>query len=197
MLSRRLVLAMSAMLLVAGMTLALQAGWIHAKAVLAQYLLQHSWQQVLLHGKNVPAWPWADIRPVAQLHVPVQATSQLVLDSDSGAALAFAPGVHNGSAMPGRAGISLLAAHRDTHFAYIKELVAGDEVFVTRRDKRTVRYRVTDMRVIDTRQGGLMVRTSQASLLLVTCYPFDMVASATPYRYVVTAEAMTTSGSLL
>ncbi|MGD8999249.1 MAG: class GN sortase [Granulosicoccaceae bacterium] len=194
MLSRRLVLAVSATLLVAGMALVLQAGWIHAKAVLAQHLLQHSWQQVLLHNRNVPAWPWADIQPVAQLHVPVQAASQLVLDSDSGAALAFAPGVHNGSAMPGHAGISLVAAHRDTHFAYLKELAAGDEVFVTRRDKRSVRYRVTDRRVVDTRQGGLAVRAGQASLLLVTCYPFDAVAAATPYRYVVTTEAVTTTG---
>jgi sortase A len=191
------VCAMSAALLLAGMAVALQAGWIHAKAVLAQHLLQHSWQQLLLHDRNVPAWPWADFYPVAQLLVPDRATRQLILDSDSGAALAFAPGVHNGSVLPGDAGVSLVAAHRDTHFAFLKELLPGDEVFITRRDKRTVRYRVTDTRVIDTREGSLSVQAGQASLVLVTCFPFDAVAAATPYRYVVTTEAVTTTGLLL
>lgn len=179
------------------MAFALQAGWIHAKAVLAQHLLQHSWQQVLLHNKPVPPWPWADIQPVAELYVPAHAARQLLLDSDSGAALAFGPGVHNGSVMPGHAGISLVAAHRDTHFVFLKELVVGDELFVTRHDRRMVRYRVTESRVIDTRQGGLSVQAGVTSLLLVTCYPFDTVASATPYRYVVTAGAVTTTGLLL
>ena len=41
--------------------------WIHAKAVLAQILLERAWQQTRDGGERVRPWPWADTWPVARL----------------------------------------------------------------------------------------------------------------------------------
>lgn len=172
-----------------------QATWIHAKAILAQQLLQHAWQQQLRAHSGSQPWPWADVAPVAVLQVPRLGMKQVVLDSDAGAALAFAPGHARNSALPGHAGVSLLVAHRDTHFSFLRELTVDDAIYIVRGDGREVQYRVTRRQVIDTREGELQVRGTAPTLLLVTCYPFDAVLAGTPYRYVVTAQAVTTVSS--
>lgn len=88
---RRLRLLLAALLGLAALALAADAGWIHAKAALAQWLLERSWQQGLAQGEAPPPWPWADTRPVARLLRP-DGGMQIVLAGDSGRVLAFGPG---------------------------------------------------------------------------------------------------------
>lgn len=40
-----------------------QAGYIKAKAILAQYLLEDAWQQTLDDGQPHKPWDWADTFP--------------------------------------------------------------------------------------------------------------------------------------
>ena len=165
------------------------AGYIHAKARLAQYLIAQSWETRLATGAVTPPWPWADTAPVALLEVPRLQVKQWVLDDASGRSLAFGPGQMGGSAAPGTPGVSLVAGHRDTHFDYVRNLQTGDELRVQSMRGEWVRYRVQDTQVIDTRKGDLAIEESQG-LYLLTCYPFDALRPNGPLRYVVRAEVM-------
>ena len=48
----------------------------------------------------------------------------------------------NGTPDAGERGVAVYSAHRDTHFAFLKNVVIGDEIDVTRHDGQTFRYRV-------------------------------------------------------
>ena len=40
------------------------AGYIHAKAFVAQRLIASSWKEALATGRAQRPWPWADMRPI-------------------------------------------------------------------------------------------------------------------------------------
>ena len=166
------------------------AGYIHAKAVLAQHLLERSWQRSLQGARAARPWPWADTWPVARLRVARVGVDEIVLAGSSGRTLAFGPAHVDGSALPGRAGLSVLAGHRDTHFGFLRELVVGDELRVDRPDGGSVRYRVSDLAVIDARSESVPLDAATDRLELVTCFPFDAVVPGGPLRYRVLAERM-------
>jgi len=174
----------------------LDAGWIHAKAALAQGLLQRAWAQTLADGEAHRPWPWADTEPVARLQAPSLGEDQIVLAGDSGRVLAFGPGWAPASAAPGSDGRSVISGHRDTHFAWLRKLTVNDRLrVVTRNGSRD--YRVVDTTVVDSREQRIEVSQAGSELLLVTCWPFDAVAAGGPLRYVVTAlpeDAAGTSG---
>ena len=74
------VLALAALLIAGSSVPFAGAGWIHAKAMLAQVLLERSWQARLAGGDAGAAkpWPWADTAPVARLQVPRLAVPPLM-----------------------------------------------------------------------------------------------------------------------
>ena len=88
------------------------AGWIHAKAAVAQVLLDKAWQQTLVDQQNNRPWPWADTWPVAELIVPAHGIEQIVLAGDSGESLAFGPGHSFASSMPEQRGVVMISGHR-------------------------------------------------------------------------------------
>lgn len=179
--------ALTWLCLLAGGVLAAQAAWLPAKAALAQQLLERAWRTSRVDGGAHRPWPWADVAPVARLEVPRLGVTRIVLAGDSGRALAFAPGWSESSALPGRTGLSVVSAHRDTHFRFLRELVAGDRIIVEHaRGERA--YRVASMRVVDTRDSHIALDADADALLLVTCWPFDALAAQGPLRYLVEAR---------
>lgn len=166
-----------------------EAGWVHAKALLAQALLERAWQRSDTEGKTPPPWPWADTRPVARLHAPPLRRSQIVLAGDSGRVLAFGPGWAPASAAPEQSGLTVISGHRDTHFAWLQHLRRGDRVRLeTTAGERE--YVVTDLRVADASQQHIALDDGDAdALLLVTCWPFDAVAGGSQ-RYLVSARPL-------
>ncbi|MEH6605117.1 MAG: class GN sortase, partial [Pseudomonadales bacterium] len=128
-------------------------GYIHAKAILAQWLIADSWQDTLAGQASVRPWPWADTWPVAALRVPRLDIEQYVLAGDSGQALAFGPGHHSASSLPGSVGTTLISGHRDTHFSFVRDLVSGDTLELQGPDGGSLRYRITHMQVVDSRQA--------------------------------------------
>jgi sortase A len=82
----------------------------------------------------------------------------------------------------------VIAGHRDTHFEFLRELVIGDELRVDRPDGGSVRYRVSDLAVIDARTDRLPLDAAADRLELVTCFPFDALVPGGPLRYRVLAE---------
>lgn len=165
------------------------AGWIHAKAAVAQWLLHEAWQASLGDGRAHRPWPWADTHPVARLQVPHLAIDQIVLAGDSPRVLAFGPGWAEASAAPGRVGTLVVSGHRDTHFKWLRELRTGDEIAVESVTGQR-RYRVTGSQVVDSRRQRLALDEDTARLQLVTCWPFDAVTAGGPLRYVVSAVAL-------
>jgi sortase A len=178
-----------ATLVLAG-TLACGSGaYLYAKAAAGQRLLQWAWARSAADGAPAKPWPWADTHPIARLLVPAQGVDQFVLAGASGRTLAWGPGHLDASAAPGTAGNTVLSAHRDTHFRFLRRLVPGDAIAIETRDGTRRHYRVRDIAVTDVRTLRIPRDTAVPTLTLVTCYPFDALVPGGPLRYVVVAEA--------
>src|SRR5436189_260542 len=80
------------LLALAGLTLFAQGTYIHAKAWLAQVLLERAFAQTIATGRDSKPWSWADTWPVARIEVRRIGASAIVLSGSSGQALAFGPG---------------------------------------------------------------------------------------------------------
>ena len=163
--------------------------WIPAKAALAQALIERAWRAARAGTPQPRPWPWADTWPVARLEAPAVGETVYVLADASGRSLAFGPGHLAGTAPPGTPGLSVIAAHRDTHFHFLRRLSTGDRLFVERTDGARIVYRVTDTDIVDARTARIFDEIERPALALDTCYPFDGLWPGTPFRYVVTAEA--------
>ena len=164
------------------------AGYLTAKAELAQILLQRAWQQRLETGVAGKPWPWADTRPVARLRMARLGIDEIILSGDSGRTLAFGPGWAESSARPGGPGFSVVSAHRDTHFAFLRDMQIDDRIEIDGgQGPRSLR--IASLRIVDSRQEHIATATDADVLLLVTCYPFEALDAGGPLRYVAVAVA--------
>ncbi len=186
--SRRGILnLLSGLLLAASFLLFGNSIYIFAKAQLAQVLLERAFSQSLISGKPVKAWSWADTYPVARISIDRIGTEAIVLQGASGEALAFGPALLNETSRPGERGTSVMAAHRDTHFAFLQNVKIGDLIKVTRDDGLQFIYRATAMRVVDWNNSGIDAHAAGFHLVLSTCYPFDAITHGSQ-RFLVEAE---------
>ncbi len=187
-LSRRSLLnLLSALCLGLSVVLFGQSAWIFAKAQLAQVLLERAFSQSISSGVPVKAWGWADTWPVARLEISRIQASAIVLHGSSGEALAFGPALLNETSRIGERGTAVISAHRDTHFAFLKDVVAGDRISITRDDGLLFTYRVTGTSIADWNKSGIDRNASGFNLVLSTCYPFNAITPG-PLRYLVHAE---------
>ena len=148
-----------------GAVLAAKAAFIPAKALAAQVLLERAFERSQFGDAKQRLWPWADLFPIARIRVPRLDKSAVVVDSATGQGLAFGPAHLTSSAPLGTSGVAVIAGHRDTHFAFLRDVVVGDTVVLTLPNGREI-------------------------LALVTCYPLDGVRR-TRQRLVVWAEQVT------
>ncbi|MCC8982946.1 class GN sortase [Bradyrhizobium acaciae] len=170
-----------------GMILLGQGAYIHAKALLAQVLLERAFARSIATGHPVKPWSWADTWPVARIEVKRLHASAIVLAGSSGQALAFGPGHVEQTADTGERGVAVYSAHRDTHFRFLKDVTIGDEIDVTRRDGKMFRYRADRSSVVRFDQSGIDPVTDGYELVLSTCWPFDALTSG-PERYLLHAN---------
>lgn len=177
-----------AVLLLSGAVMTAKALYIPIKAQVAQVLLVSAFNASVENGAPVKPWSWADTAPLARISVPRLGASDVVLSGGSGEAMAFGPT----ALVDDRAGaLTVLAAHRDTHFEFVQHLRAGDIVELERIDGSNAAYRITHFETVrwnefvhpsDGRSygaGGLLV--------LTTCFPFG-TTSPGPLRRIVWAE---------
>jgi sortase A len=111
---------------------------------------------------------------------------RIVLAGSSGQALAFGPGHVDLTPDAGERGVAVYSAHRDTHFRFLKDVIVGDEIDITRRDGRTFRYLVDGSSVVRFDASGIDPLSNGYELVLSTCWPFDAVTSG-PDRYILHA----------
>ena len=166
---------------------------IHAKAIVAQVLLDRAFAVTIATGRAVKPWSWADTVPVARIEVKRLGVSTIALAGSSGQALAFGAGHVEDSAEPGEPGVAVYSAHRDTHFRFLRDVRIGDDIEVIRRDGKSFRYRADASRVVRFDASGIYPATDRAELVLSTCWPFDALTQG-PERYVLHATLIASGG---
>jgi len=175
-------------LLILGAVLFGKGIYIHAKAHVAQLLLNNAWEKTLAGEKNAKPWSWADTHPVAKLTFAKRGDSFIILEGSTGSSLAFGPGHMAGTPLPGEPGNCVIAGHRDTQFSVLQDVKKGDEILVQKPDGKNLRYIVTEIIITDYRNVSVLKNNQVNRLTLVTCYPFDAVIPGGPLRYVVISE---------
>ena len=83
----------------------------------------------------------------------------------------------------------IVAAHRDTHFLFLKDVVVGDRFELLTRSGRST-YAVNKLSVVHSEDRRMLRSQSSSVLTLVTCYPFNFIGRA-PQRFVVRAHLVT------
>ena len=179
-------LAFPFLLALLGFILFGQGAAIHAKAWLAQILLERAFAETIATGQPTRPWSWADTWPVARIEVKRLHASTIVLAGSSGQALAFGPGHVELTPDAGERGVAVYAAHRDTHFRFLRDVAIGDEIDVTRSDGRRFRYRVASSSVVRFDDSGIDPLAYDYELVLSTCWPFDALTPG-PGRYLLHA----------
>lgn len=170
-----------------------QTLWIYGKAEVAQYLIDLAWHKTLANS-DVPKlpWQWADTWPVMRLQWDgnnlASAEDLFVLSGSDGSALAFGPGHMANTANAGE-GTTVIAGHRDTHFAFLENVSVGEQLSLQDRQGQWLHYRIEDISVFDSQGSPLMIDPELNALVLITCYPFDSISVGGPLRYVVSALA--------
>jgi sortase A len=179
--------ALGMCLLGAGM--AAKGAVVPARAMAAQVLLAHVFDHSVVAGRLAQVWLGADIVPVARISVARLGVADIVLGGGTDAALAEGPTVVGDHAPGGQSPIVVMAAHRDTHFRFIRDMVRGDVVQVETSGGVMTRYRVTGFQTERPEDFALPAHPSRRMLALVTCYPFAWTGHA-PWRRIVWAEAI-------
>ncbi len=178
---------------IVGAALLIWGNWIYFKAVIAEGLLEQAWVKTMETG--IPATPWSsmDAELAARLTVPALGVDQIVLSDATGQALAFAPAIVEGSRTPDEPGLTAIAAHKNTHFAFLEHMSAGETLSLQTIDDVKYDYVVETGFVMDVRTDTLPQNENADGLLLITCYPFDALSFNGPLRYVVSARKVKTS----
>ncbi len=176
----------SLLLALTGLILFGQGAYIHAKALVAQALLERAFSQTVSTGRDTKPWSWSDTWPVARIEVKRIHASAIVLAGSSGQALAFGPGHVELTPNAGERGTAVYSAHRDTHFHFLRDVAIGDEIDVTRSDGRTFHYRADATSVVRFDASGIDPFAGGYELVLSTCWPFDALTPG-PDRYLLHA----------
>jgi len=145
--------------------------------------------QSLWSPERVKAWEEARKRnspdPLGVLHIPRLKVVAPVLPGTDDWTLNRGVGHIDDTALPGSTGNIGIAAHRDSYFRALKDIVNGDVITIeTVRGADT--YRVERIWIVDPEDVSVIDPTEAPSVTLVTCYPFYFVGPA-PQRYIVRA----------
>ena len=123
--------------------------------------------------------------PLAELSIPRIHLSAVVLNGSDARTLRIGVGHIENTAFPGEPGNVAIAGHRDSFFRPLQNVRVGDDVLLDTPRER-LRYRVSSLRVVRPSEIGVLNPTADATLTLVTCYPFWIFGHA-PERFIVRA----------
>jgi len=111
--------------------------------------------------------------------------SVLVRPGDDAAMLASGAGWIPGTSLPGQMGNVGISGHRDTFFRKLEDVRIGDTIALV-SDSGRIPYVVRETKVVSPDEVGVLKQTSDSTLTLVTCYPFQFIGPA-PKRYIIRA----------
>ncbi len=192
---RKLPLIAAIGLMAAGLALTGYGLMVPIKAWLSVHLLDRAWNRVLAGEEDVRPWPWMDSEPVARLIAPPideteggEGPSFVVMRGVSGPILAFAPGWHEQTVLPGHPGTTLISAHRDTHFSMLQRIGKRDRFMIEDKEGKRSTYEVSEIVITHQPVLALSSHGGPSRLLLVTCYPLDRWRPDSRQRLVVVAD---------
>jgi sortase A len=113
----------------------------------------------------------------------------VVVEGTDKSTLRRAAGHIVGTGLPGQAGNIGIAAHRDTFFRPLRNILRDDIITLTTL-RGEYRYRVVSIKVVSPYDVAVLNPDGNEILTLVTCYPFYFVGAA-PDRFIVRAERVT------
>jgi len=124
--------------------------------------------------------------PIGRMEIPRLDVSVIVAEGSDERVLRRAVGHIPGTALPGQAGNTVFAGHRDTFFRPLRNIRRDDMIrFTTLRGD--YEYRVVSTSIVDPRDVAVLDSDGIEELTLITCYPFYFVGHA-PRRFVVRAQ---------
>ena len=124
--------------------------------------------------------------PLAELSIPRLGLAAVVLHGSDARTLRQGVGHIENTPLPGENGNVAIAGHRDSFFRPLKDIRIGDDIVLSTPEE-DVHYQVSSFRVVNSFDVGVIGRTKDAVLTLVTCYPFWFIGQA-PDRFVVRAS---------
>lgn len=123
---------------------------------------------------------------IGRIEIPRLRLAAIVREGIDRRTLERAVGHVPGTALPGQNGNVCLAAHRDTYFRPLEGVRKDDRIRIT-TPEATYEYTVQGISVVDPDAVEVLASTGDATLTLVTCYPFGFVGSA-PQRFIVSGR---------
>ncbi len=191
-------------LMLVGIIVCAQASWLPAKAWLSQHLINASWQQAmkgqqLKQAKQqsksskpiaIKPWPWADTFPIAALDFQRLDKNIVVLNGGDPTTLAFSAGAVVPFNQTDTNSPFVVAGHRDSHFAFLQDIILKDVISLTNAHGRTQLYQVERIDIVDASAAQLALPADEANLVLITCYPFEGISDNEDERYVITATPL-------
>jgi len=160
------------------------AGGALCLCVTGTYTWMYARQELLLRQWN--SHNPAVTNTLTKLSIPRLKLEDVVLEGISEHSLLLGPAHLSASAEPGSRGNAVIAGHRDSFFRRIHSLRYGDNIFVTRGDRR-FRYVVRSRKIVEPTDLAVIRPSSETELTLITCYPPHAVGPA-PQRLIVVAK---------
>ena len=135
-------------------------------------------------------------RSVAIVNIPSIGISVPLVYGIHDDALARGLGLWPGTALPGRPGNAVIAGHRTSHGAPMRDidkLVVGDRIYVATSGKKSsvLEYRITKLQIVKPNAMWITKPTRAATLTLFACHPPHSIA----YRYVIFARLVSQGSS--
>ena len=185
------------LLVLAGVAALIWCAALVADAVIAQRTARSALQAAIPEDTPVPA-PSLDgvaLAPrgsgvstgsaIALLSIPRIELSAAVLHGSDAKTLRRGPGHLENTALPGEPGNMVIAGHRDSFFRPLRNIRLGDDIYVDTPEER-FHYQVASLDVVNPRDVSVLAPTNDATLTLITCYPFWVLGQA-PDRFIVRA----------
>lgn len=123
--------------------------------------------------------------PMGELEIPSVGIRVMIFEGTDNQTLSRAVGHVSGTALPGPQGNVAIAGHRDTFFRGLRNLHKDDQIALTTLNG-VYRYRVDFTQVVNPEDTYVLDESDDATLTLISCYPFNFVGSA-PRRFIVRA----------
>ena len=123
---------------------------------------------------------------IGELEIPRLHLSVVVFEGDDAGILRLGAGHIPDTALPPGSGNIGIAAHRDTYFRPLRQVRVND-VIAMKTPAGESRYAVTETKIVQPTDIGVLARAPGRDLTLVTCYPFYYIGSA-PERFIVHAR---------
>ena len=130
--------------------------------------------------------------PLGRIEISTLGVEVMILEGVEPRTLRRAVGHIPGTALPGELGNVALAGHRDTFFRSLRDIDKNAEITLTTL-RGSYRYRVDSTTVVEPQSVEVLADSPDATLTLVTCYPFDFIGHA-PKRFIVRAHKIPGSG---